>query len=213
MDEVSTIFHEFGHALDMLNNKNSYNTTFVAWDFVELPSQLMEHWVTEPEMLSIYARHYETGEQMPASLVDKIRNSSYFNQGFSNVEIYAASLLDMAYHTLEAPVNIDIQTFEKDYFTKLGLIPEIVSRYRSTYFTHITGGYDSGYYSYTWAAVLDNDAFEAFKEKGIFDRATAESYLKNILEKNGIIDPMQMYVNFRGHEPGIEPYLKNLGFL
>ena len=123
----------------MLNNKNSYNTTFVAWDFVELPSQLMEHWVTEPEMLSIYARHYETGEQMPASLVDKIRNSSYFNQGFSNVEIYAASLLDMAYHTLEAPVNIDIQTFEKDYFTKLGLIPEIVSRYRSTYFTHITG--------------------------------------------------------------------------
>lgn len=213
MDEVSTIFHEFGHALDILNNKNSYNTTFVAWDFVELPSQLMEHWVTEPEMLSIYARHYETGEQMPASLVDKIRNSSYFNQGFSNVEIYAASLLDMAYHTLEAPVNIDIQTFEKDYFTKLGLIPEIVSRYRSTYFTHITGGYDSGYYSYTWAAVLDNDAFEAFKEKGIFDRATAESYLKNILEKNGIIDPMQMYVNFRGHEPGIEPYLKNLGFL
>ncbi len=213
MDEVSTLFHEFGHALDMLNNKNSYNKTFVAWDFVELPSQLMEHWVTEPEMLNIYAKHYETGKPMPKSLVDKIRNSSYFNQGFSNVEIYAASLLDMAYHTLEAPVKIDVQTFEKEYFNKLGLMPEIVSRYRSTYFTHITGEYDSGYYSYTWAAVLDNDAFEAFKEKGIFDRTTAESYLKNILEKNGIIDPMQMYVNFRGHEPGIEPYLKNLGFL
>jgi peptidyl-dipeptidase Dcp len=173
----------------------------------------MEHWVTEPEMLNIFAKHYKTGEPMPKSLVDKIRNSSYFNQGFSNVEIYAASLLDMAYHTLEAPVKIDVQTFEKEYFTRLGLIPEIVSRYRSTYFTHITGGYDSGYYSYTWAAVLDNDAFEAFKEKGIFDKGTAESYRKNILQENGIMDPMQMYVNFRGHEPGIEPYLKNLGFL
>ncbi len=213
MDEVSTLFHEFGHALDFLSRKNSYNRIFEAWDFIELPSQLMQHWVTEPEMLSIYAKHYETGEPMPKSLVDKIKNSSYFNQGFSNVEIYAASLLDMAYHTLEAPVKIDVQTFEKEYFTRLGLIPEIVSRYRSTYFTHITGEYDSGYYSYTWAAVLDNDAFEAFKEKGIFDRVTAESYLKNILEKNGIIDPMQMYVNFRGHEPGVEPYLKNLGFL
>jgi peptidyl-dipeptidase Dcp len=118
----------------------------------------------------------------------------------------------MAYHTLTAPVNIDIQSFEKNYFAKLGLIPEIVSRYRSTYFTHITGEYDAGYYCYTWAAVLDNDAFEAFKEKGIFDRATADSYRKNILEKNGIMDAMQMYVNFRGHEPGIEPYLKNKGF-
>ncbi len=213
MEEVSTLFHEFGHALDALSNKNSYNQTYVAWDFVERPSQLMEHWVTEPEMLSIYAKHYKTGEPMPKELIDKIKNSSFFNQGFSNVEIYAASLLDMAYHTLEAPVKIDVQTFEKEYFTRLGLIPEIVSRYRSTYFTHITGGYDSGYYSYTWAAVLDNDAFEAFKEKGIFDKGTADSYRKNILQENGIMDPMQMYVNFRGHEPGIEPYLRNLGFL
>ncbi len=213
LDEVSTLFHEFGHALDFLNNKSSYNKTYLAWDFVELPSQLMQHWVTEPEMLKIYAKHYKTGEPIPAALVQKLKNSSFFNAGFTNVEIYAASLLDMAYHTLEAPVNIDVQKFEKEYFTKLGLIPEIVSRYRSTYFTHITGEYDSGYYSYTWAAVLDNDAFEAFREKGIFDRTTAGSYLKNILEKNGIMDPMQMYVNFRGHEPGIEPYLKNLGFL
>jgi peptidyl-dipeptidase Dcp len=213
MDEVSTLFHEFGHALDYLSRKSSYNRIFEAWDFIELPSQLMEHWVTELEMLKIYAKHFKTGEPMPKSLIDKIRNSSYFNQGFSNVEIYAASLLDMAYHTLEAPVMIDIQTFEKEYFSKLGLIPEIVSRYRSTYFTHITGEYDSGYYSYTWAAVLDNDAFEAFKEKGIFDKGTAESYLKNILEVNGIMDAMKMYVNFRGHEPGIEPYLRNLGFL
>ena len=118
----------------------------------------------------MYAKHYETGEPIPAELVEKIKNSGYFNQGFDNVELLAASLLDMAYHTLEAPVNIDIQIFEKDYFKKIGLIPEIVSRYRSTYFLHIIGGYDSGYYSYTWAAVLDNDAFEAFREKGIFDQ-------------------------------------------
>jgi peptidyl-dipeptidase Dcp len=119
----------------------------------------------------------------------------------------------MAYHTLEAPAIIDVQSFEKEYFKKLGLIPEIVSRYRSTYFTHIMGGYDAGYYSYIWSAVLDNDTFEAFREKGIFDRATAESYRRNILEKDGTMDPMQMYVNFRGHEPQIEPLLKNTGLI
>ena len=213
LEEVTTLFHEFGHALEALFNKNTYNQTYVARDFVELPSQLNEHWATEPEVLNLYAKHYKTGENIPASLVKKITNSGYFNQGFDNVEIYAASFLDMAYHTLEAPVNINIQSFEKEYLDKLGLIPEIVSRYRSTYFTHIMGGYDAGYYSYTWAAVLDNDAFEAFKEKGIFDRATANSYRKNILEKNGIMDPMQMYINFRGKEPGIEPYLKNKGLM
>jgi peptidyl-dipeptidase Dcp len=211
LEEVSTLFHEFGHALDALFNQNSYNQTYVAWDFVELPSQLMEHWATEPEVLNLYAKHYQTGEIIPEALVKKINNSGYFNQGFENVEVYAASLLDIAYHTLQAPVNIDIQSFEKEYFDKLELIPEIVSRYRSTYFTHITGEYDSGYYSYTWAAVLDNDAFEAFKEKGLFDRATADSYRKNILEKNGIMDPMQMYVSFRGREPEIGPLLKNKG--
>jgi len=119
----------------------------------------------------------------------------------------------MAYHTLEAPVNIDIQNFEKEYFNKIGLLPEIVSRYRSTYFLHIMSEYDAGYYSYTWAAVLDNDAFDAFKEKGIFDKATASSYRKNILEKNGNMDAMQMYINFRGREPGIEPLLKNRGLM
>jgi peptidyl-dipeptidase Dcp len=213
LEEVTILFHEFGHALEGLFNQNTYNQTYVAQDFVELPSQLMEHWITEPEVLNFYAKHYLTGEVIPKALVDKILNSTYFNTGFDNVEVYAASFLDMAYHTLQAPVNIDIQSFEKDYFSKLGLIPEIVSRYRSTYFTHIMGGYDAGYYSYTWAAVLDNDAFEAFKENGIFDRATADSYRKNILAKNGIMDAMQMYVNFRGHEPGIEPYLRNKGFL
>ncbi len=213
LDDVSTIFHEFGHALESLFSKNTYNQTYVATDFVELPSQLMEHWATEPEVLNLYAKHYRTGEPIPASLVKKINNSNYFNQGFANVEVYAASLLDMAYHSIEAPAIVDVQSFEKEYFTKLGLIPEIVSRYRGTFFTHIMGGYDAGYYSYTWSSVLDNDAFEAFREKGIFDKGTAESLRKNILEKDGIMDPLQMYVNFRGHEPQIEPLLKNKGLL
>jgi peptidyl-dipeptidase Dcp len=145
--------------------------------------------------------------------VQKIKNSGYFNQGFETVEYLAAALLDMKFHTLEAPAEINVQSFEKDYFTQIGLIPEIVSRYRSTYFLHITGGYDAGYYSYIWAAVLDNDAFEAFKEKGIFDKTVAASYRKNILEKNGTMDPMQMYINFRGREPVIEPLLRNRGLL
>jgi peptidyl-dipeptidase Dcp len=213
LDDVSTVFHEFGHALESLFSKNTYTQTYVAQDFVELPSQLMEHWATEPEVLNLYAKHYKTGEPIPVSLVEKINNSNYFNQGFANTEVYAASFLDMAYHTLEAPAIVDVQSFEKEYFAKLGLIPEIVSRYRSTYFTHIMGGYDAGYYSYTWSAVLDNDAFEAFREKGIFDRATAESYRRNILEKDGTMDPMQMYINFRGREPQIGPLLKNKGLL
>jgi peptidyl-dipeptidase Dcp len=213
VEEASTIYHEFGHALDALFNKSTYNGTNIAWDFVELPSQLMEHWATEPEVLNMYAKHYKTNETIPSGLVQKIKNSGYFNQGFSTVEYLAASLLDMKYHTLTAPVNIDVQNFEKDYFKQIGLIPEIISRYRSTYFLHIAGGYDSGYYSYIWAAVLDNDAFEAFKEKGIFDTATAASYRKNILEKNGTMDAMQMFVNFRGREPVIEPLLKDRGLI
>ena len=213
MEEVSTLFHEFGHCLDALMNKNTYNTTYVAWDFVELPSQLMEHWATEPEVLNMYAKDYRTGEPIPATLVEKIKDSGYFNQGFDNVELLAASLLDMRFHTLKAPVNIDIQSFEKEFIKNLGIIPEILPRYRSTYFTHIVGGYDAGYYGYTWAAVLDNDVFEIFKEKGIFDSATALSYRKNILEKNGTMDAMQMFVNFSGREPKIEPYLKNRGLL
>jgi peptidyl-dipeptidase Dcp len=213
LEEVSTIFHEFGHALDNLFNKNTYNQTFVAQDFVELPSQFMEHWAVEPEVLNMYAKNYKTNAPIHSSLVEKIKNSGYFNQGFETVEYLAASLLDMSYHTLEAPAVIDIQKFEKDYLNKIGLIPEIISRYRSTYFIHITGGYDSGYYSYIWAAVLDNDAFAAFKEKGLFDSATATSFRKNILEKNGTMDAMQMFVNFRGREPVIGPLLKNRGLI
>jgi len=171
----------------------------------------MEHWVTEPEVLNMYAKNYKTGEVIPQQLVDKIKNSSLFNTGFDNVEIMAASLLDMDYYSLEAPVNVDVQKFEKDMMKKIGLIPEIEPRYRSTYFLHMVSGYDAGYYVYTWAAVLDNDAFEAFREKGIFDRATADSFRKNILEKMGTMDAEQMYLNFRGHEPDIEPLLRNRG--
>jgi peptidyl-dipeptidase Dcp len=211
LEEVSTLFHEFGHGLQGLFAKNKYATTNTAWDIVELPSQIMEHWVTEPEVLAMYAKDYSTGEVIPAELVEKIKNSSYFNTGFDNVEIMAASLLDMAYYSLEAPVNIDVAKFEKDYLKKIGLIPEIEPRYHSTYFLHIVGGYDAGYYVYTWAAVLDNDAFEAFREKGIFDQATAKSFRTNILEKMGTMDAEQQYINFRGREAQIEPLLKNRG--
>ncbi|HQG76360.1 MAG TPA: M3 family metallopeptidase [Bacteroidales bacterium] len=213
LEEVETLFHEFGHALEGLFSKNSYNMAYIAWDFVELPSQIMEHWATEPELLNVYARHYKTDEPIPATLIKKIEKSQFFNQGFINVELLAASMLDMAYYTLEPPAEVDIQSFEKDYLKKIGLIPEIVSRYRSTYFLHIIDGYDSGYYSYTWAAVLDNDAFEAFKEKGVFNRTVAESFRRNILEKDGTMDAMQMYVNFRGREPQIEPLLRNRGLI
>jgi peptidyl-dipeptidase Dcp len=213
VEEASTMYHEFGHALDGLFNKSTYNSTNIAWDFVELPSQLMEHWATEPEVLNMYAKNYKTNETIPPALVQKIQNSGYFNQGFETVEYLAAALLDMKYHTLEAPAVVNVQNFETEYFNKIGLIPEIISRYRSTYFTHMVGGYDAGYYSYIWAAVYDNDAFEAFKEKGIFDQTVAASYRKNILEKNGTMDAMQMYLNFRGRDAVIEPLLKNRGLM
>lgn len=211
LDDVNTLFHEFGHGLQGLFSKNTYSSTTTARDIVELPSQIMEHWATNPEVLKMYAKHYKTGEVMPDALIEKIKNSTYFNTGFDNVEIMAASLLDMAYYTLEAPVNVDVQKFEKETMKKIGLIPEIEPRYRSTYFLHMIDGYDAGYYVYTWAAVLDNDAFEAFKEKGIFDQATAASFRKNILEKMGTMDAEQMYLNFRGREPKIDALLKNRG--
>ncbi|MCD4737598.1 MAG: M3 family metallopeptidase [Bacteroidales bacterium] len=213
MDEASTLFHEFGHALDALFSKTTYGSSYIAWDFVELPSQIMEHWVTEPEVLKMYALHYDTEEPIPDELIEKMKNSSYFNQGFMTVEYLAACYLDMAYSTVAADVDINVAIFEVDLTKKIGLIPEIISRYRSTYFLHIVGGYDSGYYSYNWAGVLDNDAFDAFSEKGIFDRETAESFRKNILEKNGTMDAMEMYINFRGREPEIDSYLRSKGFL
>lgn len=215
LDEVETFFHEFGHCLHGLLSNCNYvgvSGTNVSRDFVELPSQIMEHWATEREMLKMYARHYKTGEPMPDELIQKIENSSKFNQGFVTGEFLAAALLDMKYHTITEPIVGDINEFENNYLAEIGLIPEIISRYRSPYFRHIfSGGYDAGYYSYIWSGVLDADAFEAFKEKGIFDKKTAQSFRQNILEKGNTDDPAKLYRQFRGKDPSIEPLLRKRG--
>ena len=212
IDEVETFFHEFGHTLATLFSESRYRTRSVARDSVELPSQIMEHWALEPELLALYARHYKTGEVIPAELVEKLEKSSLFNQGFITAEYLAASILDMAWHAAENPAGIETRAFEKQVLGGIGLIPEIQPRYRSTYFSHIfSGGYSAGYYAYIWSEVLDCDAYEAFKEKGIFDRATATSFRKNFLEPFGTEDPLTQYVRFRGAEPKIEPLLRNRG--
>lgn len=217
IEEVETLFHEFGHALHGLLSKCTYPSlsgTAVPRDFVELPSQIMENWALEPEVLKVYAKHYQTGEVIPSELVEKIKNSRKFNQGFATVEYLAAAFLDMDYHTLEEVREIDPIKFEEESMKRIGMIPEIVVRYRSTNFQHIfSGGYSAGYYSYIWSEVLDADAFEAFKEKGIFDPKTALSFRKNILEKGGSDDPMTLYKRFRGREPKVEPLLKKRGLL
>lgn len=215
LEEVATLFHEFGHALHGLLSDSTYKTlsgTAVSRDFVELPSQIMENWALHPEVLKMYAKHYETGEPIPQDLIDKIISAGQFNQGFVTVEYLAASFLDMDWHTLTATEELDVWEFENNSLGKIGLIPEIVVRYRSPYFRHIfAGGYSSGYYSYIWAEVLDADAFEAFKETSLFDRATADSFRKNILAAGGTEDPMTLYVRFRGTEPKVEPLLKKRG--
>ncbi|MCX6553770.1 MAG: M3 family metallopeptidase [Candidatus Aminicenantes bacterium] len=213
IDEVNTFFHEFGHSLRTLFSNGIYRDRTTPRDAVELPSQIMENWALEPELLKLYARHYQTGEVIPDSLVEKIKNSSLFNQGFATVEYLAASFLDMAWHTLRAGESFDVRSFETGAMASLGLIPAIVPRYRSTYFNHMISGYAAGYYSYIWAEVLDKDAYEAFKEKGIFDPATAKSFRQNILEKFGTEDTMTLYKRFRGAEPKIEPLLKGRGLL
>lgn len=214
IDEVETLFHEFGHALHGLLTKCNYkgiSGTNVVRDFVELPSQINEHWATEPEVLKMYAKHYQTGETIPDSLIEKILNQKTFNQGFMTTELLAAAILDMNLHNLTDTQNLDILAYEKEAMDKLGLIPEIAPRYRTTYFNHIIGGYAAGYYSYLWANVLDNDAFEAFKEHGIFNKKTADLFRNNVLEKGNSEDPMTLYKNFRGTEPQLEPMLKNRG--
>ena len=214
IDEAKTMFHEFGHALHGMLSQCKYqgvSGTAVAQDFVELPSQIMEHWTVEPEVLKVYARHYKTGEVIPDELVAKIENQALFNQGFMTTELLAAALLDMEFHNLTTTEGLDVVAFEKQLMDKLGLIPQIAPRYRATYFRHIMGGYDAGYYSYLWAERLDADAFEAFKEHGIFDPATAKAFRQNILEKGGSDDPMKLYETFRGAQPSLEPLLKNRG--
>ena len=204
LDQVETLFHEYGHALHGLLSQCHYKSiagTSVARDFVELPSQIMENWAFEPEVLATYARHYETGEVIPAELVAKINATGTFNQGFMTTELAAAAILDLKWH-MESAVPADVESFEAQACKQMGLIDEIIPRYRSTYFAHIfSGGYSAGYYSYLWAEVLDKDAYELFKQKGIFDTETSMSFRRNVLEKGGSEEPMELYRRFRGADP------------
>ena len=214
-DEVSTTFHEFGHALHgMLSNckYHSLSGTSVARDFVELPSQIMENWAAEPEVLKMFAKHYETGEVIPDELIEKISNSGLFNKGFTVLEYTSAALLDMYWHTMDEAVEKDANQFEDEIIKKMGMIDEIVVRYRSPYFTHIfAGGYSSGYYSYQWAQVLDADAFSVFKEKGLFDQETAASFRDNVMSRGNTEPAMDLYKKYRGMEPQLDAFLKRNG--
>ena len=214
MDEVITLFHEFGHGLHGLLSNVRYQSlsgTNVKQDFVELPSQIMEHWAIEPEVLKSYARHVETGAVIPDELIEKLTASETFNQGFATTEYLAACYLDMAWH--EQASASDVGEFEKKAMDDIHKVKMVDPRYKSTYFSHIFGGesYSAGYYVYIWAEVLDADGFEAFKENGIFDAETAKSFRENILEKGGTVDPMLLYKNFRGREPEVAPLLKKRG--
>jgi peptidyl-dipeptidase Dcp len=212
-DEVSTLFHEFGHALHGLLYAGRYRATEgTPRDFVELPSQVMENWAMEPEVLRLYAKHYQTGEVIPDALLAKMRRAATFGQGFATVEYMAASLLDMDWHTLTDTKPQDTAAFEKASLAKWGLLAEIPPRYRSPYFNHIIGGYAAGYYSYIWSAVLDSDAFQAFKEKGnLFDPATAAKFRAEVLSRGGTEDPALLYRRFRGADPKVGPLLEKRG--
>jgi peptidyl-dipeptidase Dcp len=214
-DEVSTFFHEFGHALHGLLSNVTYESlagTSVPRDFVELPSQIMENWAAEPEVMKMYAKHYKTGEIIPDALIEKMQKAGTFDQGFVTTEYLAASILDMAYHTQKTAISTDAETFEKEAMNKINLPSTIIPRYRSTYFNHIfAGGYSAGYYSYIWSGVLDTDAFEVFKINGLFNSDYAKTFRKNVLEKGGTEDPMELYKSFRGAEPSVEPLLRKRG--
>ncbi len=213
LEEVRTLFHELGHGLHAMLSQVQYRSLGgTPSDFVELPSQIMENWALEPEVLKTYAKHWQTGEVIPATLVEKITQAERFNQGFRTVEYLGASLLDMEWHTLASTAAPDTATLERIALARMSLPAQIPPRYRSTYFQHIfAGGYSAGYYSYIWAEVLDADAYEAFKEKGIFDPATARSFRVNVLEKGNSEDPMVLYGRFRGRAPSVEPLLEKRG--
>lgn len=218
IDEVQTMFHEFGHGLHGMLTKaklRSQAGTNVDRDFVELPSQITEHWALEPELLKEYAFHYKTGEVIPESLIKKLEAASTHNQGFEITERVTAALLDLEWGALNPSdsENIDIDKFEKQVAAKLDMPSQIAYRYRSPYFKHIFGGdgYASGYYTYLWAEVLDTDGFELFTEKGVFDPATAKSFKENILEMGGSEDPMTLFKRFRGHEPKVDALLRLRG--
>lgn len=214
-DEANTLFHEFGHALhNLFKDVHYYGVSGVPRDFVELPSQIMEHWVLEPEVLKVYAKHYQTGEVMPTALIEKLDKSSKYGQGFATTEYLAASYLDMDYHVLKPiPENIDVMAFEAKTLGDRGLLKQIPSRYRTTYFNHtMGGGYTAGYYSYIWSEVLDSDAYQAFVETGnIFNQEVADKFRRYVLTPGGIDDAKDMYVNFRGKEPSTGPLLDNRG--
>ena len=214
-DETETMWHEFGHSLHAFFSDGLYSRTCgnVPHDYVEMPSQIMENWVAEPEVIRMYAKHYKTGEVMPDSLINKIENSALFNQGFMTTELIAASILDMKYHELTEPQDLDVDAFEKQQMDAIGLMPEILPRYRSTNFAHIfNGGYSAGYYAYTWAEVLDKDAFNYFKSSGnLFNPELAASFRKNCLQECGNDEGMVQYRKFRGQDPDYEPYLKARG--
>ena len=216
-DESETLFHEFGHALHGLLSKCTYPSlagTNVPRDFVELPSQVMENWCRHPQVMKQYAKHYQTGEAIPDALIERIAAAQTYGQGFMTTELLAASILDMRYHTVSAPQHIDPLQFEEQAMNAIGLIPEIISRYRSPYFQHIfTTGYDAGYYSYTWTAILDADAFEAFAESGDLFNPELAAKFRHLLESGNTVEPMELYRAFRGKDPSPKALLKRKGML
>ena len=216
-DQSETLFHEFGHCLHGILSQCHYRSlsgTNVPRDFVEMPSQVMENWCRHPQVMKEYARHYKTGEAIPDSLIAKIEAAGTYGQGFINTELLAASLLDMDYHSITKPTKIVLPDFEDKAMAKIGLIPEIISRYKSCYFQHIfSGGYSAGYYSYTWTAILDADAFEAFRESGDLYNPELAKKFRFLLSHGNTIDPMKMYVDFRGKQPSVEPLKRNRGLI
>ncbi|MEN6502791.1 MAG: M3 family metallopeptidase [Tenuifilaceae bacterium] len=214
-DEVTTLFHEFGHALHGLFTDGPYDRIAgsLPRDMVELPSQVMENWAGEPRVIKVYAKHYQNGSPMPEDLINRLKKSMTFNQGFETVEYIAASVLDLDWHSITEPQKVDVLQFENNSMKRIHLLDEIYPRYRTTYFNHIIGGYAAGYYVYLWAAVLDTDAFNAFAETGdIFNHEVATRFRKHVLTEGGNDEGMIQYVKFRGIEPSVEPLLKKRGF-
>lgn len=216
-DQASTLFHEFGHAIQGLLSDGYYLSqtgTALPRDYVEYPSQVMENWMMEPEVLAQFAKHYKTGEVIPKEMVAKIQAAGKFNQGFATTEYLAAALLDMKWHTLETDKLQDADSFEKATLDEMGMIPQISPRYRTGYFSHIfAGGYSAGYYGYIWSNIYDADTWQVFSHNGIFDQDTAQSYRKNVLQPGGTEDPMLMYRRFRGKDPEVWPLLERRGLL
>jgi peptidyl-dipeptidase Dcp len=216
-NEVTTLFHEFGHALHgMLANTTypSLSGTSVFWDFVELPSQVMENWCYEKEALSLFAKHYETGELIPIDLVEKIKASATFQEGMQTLRQLSFGLLDMSWHGQDPSKITNVKAHEEEAFKNTTLYPEVAENCMSTSFSHIfQGGYSSGYYSYKWAEVLDADAFEYFKEAGIFNKEIATKFKNHVLSQGGTEDPMVLYKRFRGKEPQSEALLKRAGLI